>query len=133
MPSKSLDRDPIKTDTRRRRREDRFPDSNPRCVLCGHPNLEAIKSVTVGWLKSRGIELHHVVGRAREPDLVVPLCLNCHRRATEGLTQAGVEMIAETDTRLRVASTLDGLAAFFEMVVDALRKWAADLRKDSKE
>jgi hypothetical protein len=79
------DQNPIKTDARRRRRQERFENRSPKCILCGCPDLEALTQVSHRWLKVHGIELHHVVAEVRDSDLVVPLCLNCHRTATEGL------------------------------------------------
>ncbi len=69
-----------------------------------------------------------MVGKNNDPNLVVSLCLNCHRTATEGLARAGVSMRSESDPIARVAQMLDALAAFFEMLVDVLRRWAELLR-----
>lgn len=118
------DKDPIATDVRRRRRQRRLGTDHPTCDLCGYSGLEALTPVTSGWLKAHGIERHHVVGKNNDPNLVVSLCLNCHRTATEGLARAGVSMRSESDPIARVAQMLDALAAFFEMLVDALRRWA---------
>ena len=119
------DQNPIKTDARRRKRQERFGNPNPKCVLCGCPDLEALTPVSPSWFKQHGIELHHLVAEARDSELMVPLCLNCHRTATEGLAQAGIDMDCETDPREHVASMLEALAVFFELVIEALRRWAA--------
>lgn len=123
-----MDRDPIKTDIRRRRTQKRLGCEQPICVLCGHPGIESLTSVSPDWLKKHGIEWHHVVGKKRDTGLVISLCFNCHRAATEGLARAGVTMLAETDPKTLVAQVLDALAVFFEMLVDALRRWAELLR-----
>ena len=139
-----IDQNPIKTDVRRRRRQERFGELDPKCVLCGHPELETpemetleemetLTPVTPGWLKEHGIEYHHVVAAERDSEFVVPLCLNCHRKATEGLARADVAMTCEENPVKQVASMLEGLAAFFDEVVDALRRWAATLRKSLEE
>ena len=73
-----------------------------------------------------------MVAAERDSAFVVPLCLNCHRTATEGLAQADIDMTCEADPRERVASMLEALAAFFELVIEALRRWAKTL-KDSVE
>ena len=124
-----MDQNPIKTDGRRRRRQERFGNLNPKCVLCGCPELETFTPVSPGWLEAHGIEFHHVVAADRDSELVVPLCLNCHRTATEELAQADIDMICETDPDKRVASMLKALAAFLEQVVDALRRWAKTLEE----
>jgi hypothetical protein len=123
------DENPIKTDARRRRRQEKFGNPNPKCVLCGCPDLESFTPVSHGWLKAHGIELHHIVGEQRDPNLIAPLCLNCHRTATEGLARAGVDMAREPDPRQRIASMLEALAEFLVLVVDALRRWATTLKE----
>jgi hypothetical protein len=130
-----IDQNPIKTDVRRRKRQDRFDCATPRCLFCGYPDIEALTGVTLEWLNSHGscapkslTELHHVVGKKRDADLVVPLCLNCHRGVTEGLAKAGISMHAERESKTLVASMLDALASFLEFLVSALRQWAELLR-----
>ena len=126
------DQNPIRTDARRRRRQERLGSPNPKCVLCGRPDLETLTPVSHVWLKAQGIELHHVVAEQRDAEFVVALCLNCHRLVTEKLAQAGVGMVREPDPAERVASMLDGLAVFFQHLVEALGRWAADLRNSVK-
>ena len=129
-----MDQNPIKTDVRRRKRQERFGNLNPKCILCGCPELETLTPVSPGWLEAHGIEFHHVVAAERDSELVVPLCLNCHRTATEGLARADVSMTCEADPDIRVASMLRALAAFFVLVVDALRRWAKSLEdKDAPD
>jgi hypothetical protein len=100
--------------------------------LCACDDLEKLAGVTVGWLSK--FEIHHVVGCNHDPELVVPICLNCHRAVAERLAQAGVSMDAIEEPRERVAMMLDALSTFFELLVEALRRWAASLRAcDSKE
>ncbi len=126
-----IDQNPIRTDGRQKRRQDRFSSPNPVCLLCECPNLQALTPVTVGWLKAHGIELHHVVGEKRDPDFVVALCLNCHRNVTENLAKAGISMGRERDSKMMIATMLEALAVFFEMLIDALHRWAALLRQPS--
>ena len=122
------DVDPIRTDGRRRRRLNRF-GPNPQCLFCPCTDLEALTLVKVGWLEKHGIELHHVVEERRDPELEVPLCLNCHRKVTEGLAQAGISNHYEQEPRELVAQMLDALAVFLEFVIEALRRWANILRE----
>lgn len=133
-----IDHNPIKTDVRRRKRQDRFDNADPRCIFCGYPEIEALTAVTLEWLKSHGscvpkalTELHHVVGKKHDSDLVVPLCLNCHRLVTEDLARAGISMHPERDSKTLVALMLDALASFFELLVAALRRWAELLRANN--
>jgi hypothetical protein len=129
---KLMNIDPVKTAKRQRKRQERFGTLTPVCVLCGCDDLVKLAAVTVGWLSR--FQMHHVVGRNHDPELVVPICLNCHRGVAEGLAQAGVSMDAIGEPRERVALMLDALSTFFELLVEALRRWAASLRAcDSKE
>lgn len=127
-----FDQNPIKTDARHNRRQERHGTPNPRCVLCLHPKIEALTVVTSDWFYKHGIEIHHIVGRNRDEQFTAPLCLNCHRQATEGLARAGVEMVSEIDDHERVAQMLDAYAAFQGQGADAMRRWADTLRKNSK-
>jgi hypothetical protein len=125
-----VDKNPILTARRRRRRQERFGSLNPVCVVCGCKEIEKLASTTIGWLFQRAnlVELHHVVGHHHDPDLVVPLCMNCHRAATESLAKAGVTMNPVCEPHERVALMLDGLSTFSELLVTSLRGWAKFLR-----
>jgi hypothetical protein len=125
-----VDKNPILTARRRRRRQERFGSLNPVCVVCGCKEIEKLAATTIEWLSHRVslFELHHPVGHHHDPDLVVPLCMNCHRAATEGLAQAGVTMNTVYEPNERVALMLDALSTFFELLVTSLRRWAKFLR-----
>lgn len=131
-----MDQDPIKTAMREARRQKRFSTEYPICFLCPESDLETLTPVTLGWLEAHGmgvprilIELHHHYGEAHDPNLIVPLCLNCHRKVTEGLAKEGVGMKAEVDTVVRTVLMLDADAAFFEKFAASRRRMADDLRK----
>jgi hypothetical protein len=124
----------IKTAIRRRGKQERFGSLNPFCVLCGNGTIETLAAVRLDRLQprlspARLNELHHVVGQHHDPNLVVPLCRNCHCMVTEGLAQADVSMRPESEPRERVAVMLDALAVFLEFLVNSLRQWAGYLRK----
>jgi hypothetical protein len=126
-----IDNDPIATAGRRRRRQRRFPIDNPACLLCGEPNLECLRPVTLDWLEAHRvlIEMHHVASEQNDPEFVVAVCLNCHRKVTEGLAQAGVSMRRESNPKTRVAVMLEALAIFLSMLAEAVRRWAGILRQ----
>jgi hypothetical protein len=124
-----IDQDPIRTDRRRRRRQERFGSSNPICVLCGWPHIETLTPVTIGWLYAHGIELHHAWLKAHDPDFVMPLCLNCHRQVTEGIACAGVNEKPEPDPVKRAVHMLNAMAVFDEARAASSRRLAADLLK----
>jgi hypothetical protein len=84
--------------------------------------LEA-KGVSKDWL-DRLLEEHHIVGEAHDPNLIVTLCLNCHREITEGLAREGVTMRPEKDRCKLVALMLRGSAVLFDFLAASFRKWA---------
>lgn len=131
-----IDEDPIRTDGRRRRKQQRLGSSHPVCLVCNCSDIAALTDVTPEWLKERGVivppglmEMHHVVGQKHDSDFVVALCLNCHRKVTEALDQGQITMQPKRDSRELVALMLDALAIFLDMLVAAVRRWAELLRK----
>lgn len=106
------------------------------CLLCREPDLETLTPVTLEWLKGHGvdisrtlIEMHHLYGEAHDSELIVPLCLNCHRKVHEGLAQVCVSMKLEADSVARMAIMLDADAVFFEKFAESRRRMAEVLRK----
>ena len=94
------------------------------------------------WLEARGIskdwinrllEEHHIVGEVHDPDLVVTLCLNCHREITEGLAREGVSMRPEKNLRKLLALMLRASAVLFEFLASSYRKWANLLENQSED
>jgi hypothetical protein len=129
-----MDKNPIGTAVRSTRRNERLGGGEHACLLCGYSEPEALVSVTPEWLEAHGVprrllEEHHLVGRKRDGKLVALLCRNCHAKATEGLLQAGIGMQCERDPRTLVATMLDALAVFLEMLAAAVRRWAEMLRR----
>lgn len=126
------DQSPVRTARRKVLREDRL-GSNPFCLFCGYACLESLTQVTREWLEAKRIskdwldrllEEHHVVGEAHDPNLIVTLCLNCHREVTEGLAREGVTMRPEKDRYKLVALMLRGSAVLFDFLAASFRKWA---------
>jgi hypothetical protein len=74
--------------------------------------------------------LHHFATYQNDPDSVVPVCLNCHRKVTEGLMQAGISMKQERNPTIRVALMLNALVVFLDMLGVSVGRWARIL-KDS--
>ena len=96
--------------------------------------MESLTAVTRRWLETKGdpgrvlhrlLEDHHNFGKSTDPDLVVTLCLNCHREVTEGLMREGVSMHPETNTRKLVALIFRASAVLFEFLARSYRKWAS--------
>lgn len=113
--------DPIQDDVRKRRLDARFGPS-PRCFLCLESRPERLIKVTRKFL-----ELHHVVGAANAPELVVPLCLNCHFDITSRYRTAGVSMDDPETLLDRLLAALRAFSVFFPMVGDACGAWATQL------
>jgi hypothetical protein len=129
---------PIRTARRTHLREERL-GGDAFCLLCGYGSLESLTKVSRKWLESKGVskdwldrlfEDHHVLGEAHDPDLLVTLCLNCHREVTEGLAREGVNMRPEKNISKLVALILRASAVFFEALAKAYRKWATLLENE---
>ena len=104
--------------------------------------MESLTRETRQWLEARGIprdrlnrllEEHHVVGEAHDPDLVVTLCLNCHREITEGLTCEGVSMDPQENLLKLIAFVLRSSAVLFDFLAVSYRKWATLLENHLRE
>lgn len=72
------------------------------------------------------------MGKARDTDLTVTLCLNCHREITEGLARDGVSMRPETNLFKLIGAMLRSSAVLFEFLAAAYRKWASLLEHQSE-
>jgi hypothetical protein len=123
---------PIRTARREALREKRL-GKDAFCLLCGYGCLEALTQVTRRWLESKGVskdwmdrllEDHHVVGEVHEPDLLITLCLNCHREVTEGVAHEGVSMHPEKNIRKLTVLRLRACAVHFESLAVSYRNWA---------
>jgi len=134
------DQRPIRTARRDVLRKDRF-GSNDFCLFCGYACLESLTHVTKRWLEAKGVprelldrllEDHHVIGEAHDPNLIVTLCLNCHREITEGLAREGVSMYPERNIYKLVALVLRGSAVLFEFLASSYRKWASLLEESDE-
>jgi hypothetical protein len=126
------DQRPSRTARRKVLRVDRL-GSNAFCLFCGYACLESLTQVTRKWLEARSIprerlnsllEGHHSLGEAHDPDLIVTLCLNCHREITEGLAREGVSMYPEKNLHKLIVLVLRSSAVFFEFLASSYRKWA---------
>jgi hypothetical protein len=129
------DQFPIRRARRKVNRKKRL-GINPFCLFCGYACLESLSRVSCRWLEERSIpkdrlnqllELHHGLGEAHEPDVVITLCLNCHREITEGLASEGVSMHPETNLLKLMAGVLRSSAVLFESLAKSYRKWAGRL------
>ena len=94
---------PIRAAVREAKRRKRLNRGYWCCFRCTATLLEDFIPVSLDWLEKRGIpsgllEAHHVVGKAHDAKLTVPLCRNCHALATEDLLRAGVSMKPTADT-----------------------------------
>jgi len=119
---------PLRTANRSRRRALTVggdPDGTgpgPVCVLCGESRLFALHT-------RQG---HHVAGRHNDPELTVPLCLNCHAAQTEAHRRVGVRLrddpVNPPTMVDRLAETLAGASVFLLGLGSRLGDWAVYLR-----
>jgi hypothetical protein len=123
---------PIRAARRKALREERL-GKKACCLFCGYGCLESLTTVSRNWLESKGVspdwierllEDHHVKGEAHDPDLLITLCLNCHREVTEGLAREGVSMRPEKNVRKLTVLRLRASAVLFESLARSYRNWA---------
>jgi hypothetical protein len=135
------DQYPIRTARRKALREERL-GKDALCLFCGYGCLESLTKVSRNWLESKGIskdwidhllEDHHSLGEAHDPDLIVILCLNCHREITEGLAREGVSMRPEKNVSKLVVLMLRASGVFFEALAKSYRKWANLLENEENK
>lgn len=134
------DQDPRRTARRNAQRKDRF-GSNNFCLFCGYACLESLTQVTCRWFADNGVpaellnrllEDHHVHNETHDPNLLVTLCLNCHREITEGLMREGVSMYPEKNVHKLIALKLRASAVLLESLASSYRD-SATLLEDQDE
>jgi hypothetical protein len=133
-------RRPIRTARRNVRRRDRF-GSNCFCLFCGYACLESLTTVARRWLETKGVQAelldrlledHHLHGEAHDPDLLVTLCLNCHREITERLMREGVSMYPEKNMHRLIAQKLRASAVLFDSLAASYRDSALSLEESDE-
>lgn len=101
------------SEIREQRRLRRLGTSFPRCGVCGETD-------------SRCMERHHLAGQKNDPDTIVIVCRNCHRRLSD--EQLDHPAFAAPHEHLkRTAYFMLGLADMLSLIVETLRKSAAAL------
>ena len=120
----AMEHSPIQNDARRARRQRKL-GTDAACLRCGTTTPEVLLRANRSLLDD-----HHVVGRAHDVALTVPLCRNCHAILTEGQLAHGVDLRhgQERTAPEMVAAILDALAAFFYALAEAASRWAGQLR-----
>lgn len=116
-----MERNPIKNDRRAAKREQR-QGQDAACARCGMTTPEALRLVNKSWL-----ERHHVAGRAHDAAFTVPLCLNCHRIATEGQLRAGVSLEPQATLPERLLQWLRSVADFLCLLTASVDQFAERL------
>jgi len=114
-----IQREPIRNARRRRRQGERLRGRTPCCPYCGETAPECL-------------ELHHVVGRKLDRELIEVRCRNCHRkiefqRDLAGLTSNGLWHVKEKSDSEILKLRLLGLAEARESEAVALRRWAKSI------
>jgi hypothetical protein len=108
-----MDEDERKREARRQAALDRLGTNDPRCVHCGETD----------W---RCLELHHPAGRAYD-DFTSIECRNCHRKLSDSPKDYPAKIGDPPSLEERVGHFLLGLADFFLLLVDELRKYGREL------
>ena len=120
-----MDRDPIKTAVRERRRKQRMGDARA-CACCGVTDLECLNGRTI-------IEDHHALGKAHEGHLTLPLCLNCHARASETQRKNCVDLSPQRTILDRLIACLRGIIAFLGDLLQVAERWLENLEEFVKQ
>ncbi len=106
---------PIANDRRRARKRSKLPP-DAACILCGITAPEVLIPVLRSF-----IDGDHVSGDANDPDLVVPLCKNCHAIRTAHQHDEGVDLSHTGDRSVltRQAGARQSRAALFRDLAEA--------------
>ena len=115
--------DPIASETRLAKRE-RLLGEDPACVLCGLATIESLIAVQRDVL-----EAHHIVGRANDDALTVPLCRNCHAEITEGYRDAGMPLNRPPTLLHKLVAILRALGAMLLALGQKCAAWAEALAR----
>ena len=102
-----------KRETRRQAALDRLGTNDPRCIHCGETD----------W---RCLEAHHVAGRAYD-DFTSVECRNCHRKLSDPQKDHPPKIGEPPSLPEQVGHFLLGLADFFLLLVEQLRKFGGEL------
>lgn len=113
--------DPIAAAARRAKREQRL-GNDPACVLCGFTNIDAL--IPLG---RNILEAHHIVGRANDDELTVPVCSNCHRVLTAGYLDAGVSLHRPPTLLHKLVAILRALGVMLLAIGNTCVEWADQL------
>lgn len=118
------DLDPMGNDLRRERRARVLP-RDAACVMCGETNPEILMQAEAPSV----LELHHLAGKANDPDLLVVLCLNHHRVQTARQPGYGVELSRDPQRTSieKLVSMLRSLGLFLVELGKAMVAKADDL------
>jgi hypothetical protein len=116
-----MEQNPIQNDARRKTREAQL-GVNAHCCFCGETDIAVLRRGARSLL-----EVHHVVGKANDPEATVVFCFNCHRKQTERMHANGTSLSAPPTFLHRLVAILLGLAAFFQMLAEQLTKHAKQL------
>jgi hypothetical protein len=109
-----MDDEERKREIRKQKALDRLGSNHPCCAICGEDD----------W---RVLELHHVAGKAYD-GLLVPVCRNCHRKASDNPKGHPAEHGSEPPSlEKRLAHFLSGLADFLILLAKRLKEFSKEL------
>jgi hypothetical protein len=86
------------------------------CARCGETNAEMLGAYS-------RIDLHHLAGRAHDPNLVVYLCRNCHAVAAAQLKEVGVVDLSPKPKR----NLLEVIAILLRAMGRTLKDWGEQM------
>lgn len=102
----------------------RFDHRPAVCLFCGPLPYTALVDPEKA---KRFVELHHLHGRHHDPDVVVTLCLICHRAAGEAMLDEGWTAKPSPNPVVTADLIFRALAAFLRMLAEACVRYAQRL------
>jgi hypothetical protein len=108
---------------RRRRATEsrRFDNRTAACLFCGPLPYAALVDPEK---TKRFVEEHHVFGQHHDPNVVVTLCLICHRALGDGMLDEGWTAKPSPNPVITADVIFRALAAFFRLLADAFVRYA---------
>jgi hypothetical protein len=103
--------EPTASDVARRRRVKVLYEGKS-CARCGETDADMLGCYSK-------IDLHHVIGKAHDPDLVVYLCRSCHAYAHARLKELGIVDLSPKPAR----NLLEVVTILLRAIGHTLREW----------
>jgi hypothetical protein len=111
------------TRSRRRRAVEarRFENRPAVCLFCGPLPYSALVDPAK---TKRYVEQHHLFGKQHDPEVMVTLCLICHRAIGDAMLDEGWRAQPGANAVITADAIFRALAAFFRLLAEAMARFA---------